>query len=220
MTGVEKRAFGRNLADFPDLNEAEEKLLAACYKGEICVLGDDLPAVPTPQNTIRAGFLRFLILGGDAATPVHECGVRVQGGWIQARLDLSGAESAGDVYLINCWFDEPLRLYQARIKGALGLAGSRVKELAADRLRCEGSVFLRDGFKAEGEVRLLGAKIGGVLDCGNSSFAAGGSENALPSCLPPARLCRPMRRPTRATIGIFAPPCQMNIPVSTRSCIR
>jgi hypothetical protein len=179
MAGAEKRAFGRNLADFRNLNEAEKKLRAACYKGETCVLGDDLPARSTPQNTIRAGFLRFLILGGDAATPVHECGVRLQGGWIQAPLDLSGAESAGDVYLTKCWFDEPLSLYQARIKGSLILPGSRVKELAADRLRCEGSVFLRDGFKAEGEVRLLGAKISGNLDCGNARFAASGSKNAL-----------------------------------------
>jgi len=179
MTGAEKRAFGRNLADFLDLNQAEEKLRAACYKGEICVLGDDLPARSTPQNTIRAGFLRFMILGGDATAPVHECGVQVQGGWIRGPLDLSGAESAGDLYLTKCWFDERITLHQARIKGSLVLAGSRVKELAADGLRCEGSVFLRNGFKTEGEVRLLGAKIGGVLDCSNSSFAAGGSENAL-----------------------------------------
>jgi hypothetical protein len=27
------------------------------------------------------------------------------------------------------------------------------------------TVFLRDGFKAQGEVRLLGANIGGQLDC-------------------------------------------------------
>ena len=34
----------------------------------------------------------------------------------------------------------------------------------------EGSVFLRDGFKAEGQVRLLGATIGGNLDCGKGQF--------------------------------------------------
>ncbi len=86
MTGAETRAFGRNLADFPELNVAEEKVLAACYKGETCVLGDDLPARSTPQNSIRAGFLRFLILGGDAATPVHE-----RGGTAARRLDPSPA---------------------------------------------------------------------------------------------------------------------------------
>jgi hypothetical protein len=37
--------------------------------------------------------------------------------------------------------------------------------LGFDRARIEGSVFLNNGFRAKGEVRLLGAQIGGQLGC-------------------------------------------------------
>jgi hypothetical protein len=42
--------------------------------------------------------------------------------------------------------------------------------LVADRLSIRGGVFLRDCFRAKGEVRLLGAKIGGDLDCRSAAF--------------------------------------------------
>lgn len=42
--------------------------------------------------------------------------------------------------------------------------------MEADELQCEGGLHLRDGFKATAEVRLLGARIGGNLDCTDGSF--------------------------------------------------
>src|SRR3984957_19836720 len=173
MAEAEKRAFGRNLGDFPDLNEAEQELLTACFRGELCAFGNDRPGQSTPQNTIRAGFLRFLILGGDAAAPVHEHGMGLRGAWILGTLDLIGATSTGHVLVTQSWFVEAPSLFNTRIKGTLSFAGSRVKALGADGLNSEGSVYLGNGFKAEGEVRLLGAKIGGTLECTNASFTAG-----------------------------------------------
>src|SRR5439155_573020 len=38
-------------------------------------------------------------------------------------------------------------------------------------LKVQESVYLRDGFKAEGEVRLLGATIGGDLVCDGAQFS-------------------------------------------------
>jgi hypothetical protein len=74
----------------------------------------------------------------------------------------------------------PLRLYRCRLTDdanlisadlpALSLAGSRVLSLTADRVNVKGSVFLRDGFSAEGEVRLVGAQIGDQLDCSAGTF--------------------------------------------------
>ncbi len=46
----------------------------------------------------------------------------------------------------------------------LSLEGSWTGAIAADGLKLEGDLFLRNGFHAEGEVRLLGATIGGNLD--------------------------------------------------------
>lgn len=50
--------------------------------------------------------------------------------------------------------------------------------LSADRIDVSGAVFLRSGFSAQGEVGLLGAKIGGDLTC-DSHIVAGWSLVAL-----------------------------------------
>ncbi len=42
--------------------------------------------------------------------------------------------------------------------------------LSADGINSKGSVFLSEGFKASGEVWLLGAQIGGDLDCSQGTF--------------------------------------------------
>ena len=58
------------------------------------------------------------------------------------------------------------------------LDGSHIRALAADRLKTASSLFLRGGFTAKGEVRLLGADIGGNLECGGGTFENPGG-NAL-----------------------------------------
>jgi hypothetical protein len=53
---------------------------------------------------------------------------------------------------------------------ALYLNGSRTRSITADGVTVFGNVFLRAAFTAEGEVRLLGAQIGGDLDCSGGVF--------------------------------------------------
>lgn len=67
----------------------------------------------------------------------------------------------------------------ATIRGTLGFDGSYVPGIAADGLRTISDIFLRNGFKAGDEVRLLGANIGGDLDCTNSKLEAGKSGRTL-----------------------------------------
>jgi len=70
-----KRAHGRSLADFwldgeeGKLHPAERRIVDACAKGETAEIGGHVPEGPGPDNFVRAGLLRFLALGGDAATP-------------------------------------------------------------------------------------------------------------------------------------------------------
>ena len=52
----------------------------------------------------------------------------------------------------------------------LNLTGSWTGAIGADGLKVKGSLFLRNGFHAEGEVRLLGATIGGNLDARGGTF--------------------------------------------------
>jgi len=91
-TAETKRAHGRSLGDFwldgeeGKLHPAEAKLVAACAKGEPAIVDMRVPEGPGPDNFIRAGLLRFLALGGDAQTPVHEHGVQLMGAWIDGPL--------------------------------------------------------------------------------------------------------------------------------------
>jgi hypothetical protein len=167
------RAFGRSLADFGALGDAEQKLLESCRTGADCVIAQTRPAADqkTDANTIRAGFLRFLILGGDDDHPVHEHGVRVTGAWIAGGLDLDGVASTSDLSAQNCWFDSTPNFSDARIKGNLVLIGSRVPGLAGERISCDAGLFCGGGFVSDGIVQLGGAKLGGNLECGGGAFS-------------------------------------------------
>lgn len=167
-------AQGRWLGDFARLSAAEARLVACCARGEIWRPGgwDRIrPEKPTAANTIHAGLIRFLALGGDALHPVHEAGVMLRGAWIEGMLDLHQCRAPVRLDLRHCHFDTA-PVFTAAHLPELALSGSHVPGLEADRLNVKGSVFLNDGFNADGEVRLNGAAIGGVLDCSKGSFAS------------------------------------------------
>ncbi|MCW1985241.1 UNVERIFIED_ORG: hypothetical protein M2348_000973 [Sphingomonas sp. R1F5B] len=162
--------FGRWLGDFGPLSAAEQKLVAACAKGEQCILSTERPESETKANTIRAELIRFLALGGDAENPVHEHGVALRGAWIVGTLNLKCCKVEGDLALLACKFPVPIIAYGANLAG-LNLDGNAISGLKADRMRVSGGIFLRNGFSSIGEVRLLGATIGGDLDCSNGHLA-------------------------------------------------
>ena len=163
------------LSDFEPLKPAEEKLKAAVAEGAHCFIATKRPDADgkTEENTVRAEFLRFLALGGDEDAPVHEKGVYLAGAWIEGGLDFDGCDVPRSLLVFSCWFDTEPVFADASMK-TLALSGSRVPGIEADRLKIEGGVFLRKfgetAFRAEGEVRLLGAKIGGNLECDGGSF--------------------------------------------------
>lgn len=166
------RAFGRSIGDFPKLNAAEKKLIACCARGDTCVLGDgERPEEFSEERKVRAGLIRFFILGGDDETPVHERGVDLKGAWIVDELDLHCVTACSDIALIRCNFREAVVAYGARLASLL-LTGSYVPALEADGLVASGNLFLRNGFVADGGVRLLGAQIGGNLELSDGHFSA------------------------------------------------
>jgi hypothetical protein len=172
------RALGRSLDDFISvfigrkLFPAKEALLKACTEGVFPLLPRERPDKPeqrTQANRVRAAFMRFLMLGGDEAAPVHEQGVQLRGAWIDGSLDFEGAILPHDVALHNCWIDGKIALICARAR-RIDLDGSRIAELSGDGVEIKGDLFLRDGFMAEGDVKLTGAEIGGDLDCRGGIF--------------------------------------------------
>lgn len=162
-------ARGRTLAEFEPLRPAERTLLHACLVGEEAAISARRPMRSGTRNSIRAEFIRFLVLGGDRRAPVHQSGVQVTGAFVEGPLILDACDRLVRLSLSHCQLDKGISARDAAIAG-LALTGSRVAGIRADRLHCSGSIFLRNGFEATAEVRMLGARVNGNFDCSDSSF--------------------------------------------------
>jgi hypothetical protein len=88
------RAFGRTLSDFGELSDVENELKCCVSRGEEYIVGDGhRPPRRDEERKIRAEFIRFLVLGGDAHTSVHEKGVQLCGAYIEGDLDLRSCKN-------------------------------------------------------------------------------------------------------------------------------
>lgn len=171
-----KRPFGRSLGHFENLSEAEKKLIACAWRGEVCQLGESVPEKPTLDNVIRPELIRFLALGGDEEAPVHAKGVQLRGAWIGSAepgknslaLDFDGARMATRLGLVNCYFTTNVKFIDCCANSLL-LDGCVFPGISADRLRLDGSFLLRRVY-SKGTVSLGSAVIGGDLDCSGSCF--------------------------------------------------
>lgn len=178
---AQKRPYGRSLSDFGRLWPAETKLLESARLGEIAVIAEARPALRTEENAVRAGFLRFLVMGGDAQAPIHEHGVQLRGAWVDGVLDLANATAIGAVHCLQCNFDEPLMLWRSRVRGDFSLLGSTIYGIKGDDLVCEGSLFLNEGFQSIGSIDMTSAKIAGDLVCDGGKLDGKGGYALLAS---------------------------------------
>lgn len=172
-----KRAFGRSLRDFREdrfLSEhglwpAEETLLEAAALGQPCLIEWARPSEATEENRIRAGLLRFLLLGGDDQAPVHEKRLEVHGAYIDGDVDLEGVSTTRSLWLFKCKINGALIGRDARL-GVVNLQGSLVRSLLCDQAQISGGVHLSEGFEADGPVQFRGANIVGPFVCTNGKF--------------------------------------------------
>ena len=155
------------------LTEAEKQFAECLAQGNPCVLGDAVPTAEEsgPHNTVRPEVIRFFAYGGDPnKRPVRGAVIDLRGAWISGDLDLTHANIPYALLFGRCHFADSVQVQYTKCE-ALYLNGSRLERgLTADGLKTKDGVFLRRGFTAEGEVRLLGADIGGNLDCEDGEF--------------------------------------------------
>lgn len=157
------------LDDFRPLLPAEEEIVARLQSGNFDRLGDGIrPTEPDPARIVRAGFLRFLILGGEPGCRPHEKGVLIRGAWITDVLDLEACRVFRDIGLNDCHF-EATPILRAAIISRLFLDGSRLPGLQAERLEARGGIYLR-GAEVEGAVNLDQARLGGNLQCDGATI--------------------------------------------------
>ena len=101
MSDKQERLLELAKAAFPDLPEAEEKMLRAAAKGEDALCGgmaedkgDNVPDAASwgKERTVRADLLRWLCTERQARDLVGPKGVQVAGARVEGQLDLEDLE--------------------------------------------------------------------------------------------------------------------------------
>ena len=174
---------------------AEQQLVSCLSEGIPCLVGNQKR--PSEQiiessdsgkqpNAIRGEVIRFFVYGGDYHHPVRGTNIVLKGAWISDDKDALNLIHMCTPYALNferCHFDVLIRAPRMEC-AALYLDGSLLRKgLWGDGLAVTGSVRMGRGFRADRKVRLVGANIGGNLDCGGGEFNMSdeekGEKNAL-----------------------------------------
>jgi ribosomal protein L18 len=123
-----------------------------------CSLSDvlDLRFIEIPSIDLTGTCLASL--NADHATVKGS--ISLQGLWSKGKVQLRGVRIGGNLECDGGKFQNPAKA---------GIVGSGIA-LEAPNAKVTGAVLLRNGFAAEGMVRLYGAEIGGSLDCGGGKF--------------------------------------------------
>ena len=179
MPAISPTEHLRSLLPLPfrySLTAAERQLIAQLVSGDVanCTTGDaaaDDPAKADawgPERTIRAEVLAFLCTDQRAADATHWRGIQVRGARITGRLNLAAANLARRLVLTACDFPDGIDLDDAHLP-ALDLSESLIEAINARNLTVAHDVLLRRVI-VRGGTMLIGANIGGRLDCSGGRF--------------------------------------------------
>ncbi|MEM7241144.1 MAG: hypothetical protein AAF429_03065 [Pseudomonadota bacterium] len=159
-------------SDFHPLSWAEEQFLAGCKNGSRIDIGSERPDSKDIKKHIRADLVRAVLVQELSDIPLHAKGVRIKGAFIAGTLDLQGVDIEFDLSLSTSVLEKVPIFVNARLRG-LSLNGTLCPGLNADHCVFDGSVFLRAGFVAQGEVALPGAIINGDLQVCEAEIRSG-----------------------------------------------
>jgi hypothetical protein len=95
--------------------------------------------------------------------------LRLTGARLDGVLDLEAAVLECDLVLTDCCFDAPINLRDAQAS-AIRLPGCHLPGITANGLRVRSNLNLRSVVTTHGEVRLIGAHIGGQLSLDGASL--------------------------------------------------
>jgi sRNA-binding regulator protein Hfq len=122
------------------------------------------------ERTLRAQAIRDLCIGIGTQYRVSPLGIQISGARIVGTLDLERLDLRCPLVLRKCFVEELAKL-DLLTTTVLDLCGSAfVGGFSANGIVAEKGVFITNGFKTEGEVRLISAKIGNDLNCGGAEF--------------------------------------------------
>lgn len=162
---------------FGNLTESEEKLFESAADGILADYSDQDEKNNDPRTAkswseeriIKADRIAWLCADAKASQLVTYRGVVVKGARFDSMLFMPYVNVEFPLEFEKCAFSEAIELHCADLE-ELCLKGTHTRNINADGIRVRGSVFLRCGFRCEGEVQLIRAEIQGDLDCHKGYF--------------------------------------------------
>jgi hypothetical protein len=148
-----------------DLSESERLLLDA-YKG-----GTWLDLRTVNERSIRAGVIKALLLGMEAAEPGQAAAVRLRGARVTGSLDMAGTDVSCPVAFEDCGFDDEVRFGECSTR-SVRITGSRLPGFDGTRMRVDGILDL-SGCVIALPVRLGQARITGQLSLRDTTAGSG-----------------------------------------------
>jgi hypothetical protein len=122
-----------------------------------------------PVGEVRAQLIRWLCINPQAKVLIDPCGIQVSGARVTGQLNLNYADVPFPITLLNCVLTEPASMICMRVPDLI-FSGSSTRAITMDSAFVANSVYLNYGFQANGEVSLIGAKIGRDLVCSAGTF--------------------------------------------------
>ncbi|MHC4540734.1 MAG: hypothetical protein ACYS74_13275 [Planctomycetota bacterium] len=157
---------------FGALTEAEERFFHAVANGQLADYSandaiDNDPADANnwdPKRIIKSDRIAWLCRDNHASELVTHNGIWVKGARVDGKIELNGAHISFPLFFDKSALPEGISMLSAELF-SLCLPATHTGAITADGLNVEAGVFLQNGFRAKGEVRLLGATIGQELSC-------------------------------------------------------
>ena len=129
------------------------------------------PDQTVPRKPLRASTLNWLCTNSEAVALLTHRGVILENYELIGRVDLRFGRLQFPLIFRNCRMQEGIELHDAHIH-ELHVVGSEVAVFHADGMVVENDVLLKDGFRCWQGVDLVGAEIGGKLDCDGAAISS------------------------------------------------
>lgn len=155
-----------------ELTEAQKKLFIETANGCVADYGDRIPTEDEQWDSdhlLEADHIKWLCTDPEAIQYVTYKGVKITGAYIDGVIELNYSRINFPLSIMKCTIPYGIDLIDSCLFN-LNLEGTNTGRINASGMNVKRSVFLRNGFKAIGNVDLVACTIEGNLDCNNSSF--------------------------------------------------
>jgi len=171
-----------DLADerFPNLTEAEKRVLVAATTGNVAICGptqnDNDPANEPrngdgwiPERTIHAEFLEWLCTDEIVSRSVSKQGIHIYAAKIEGILGFSYSSIPFPLLFQLCTFAQDISFKNARIPSLI-FTSCLTHSILADGVDVANNVLMNGGFHSTGQVLFRNARVGGDFRTDGANF--------------------------------------------------